>query len=331
MESCSKISPYESGTLRTTQKRTFFIRAFFDFDAMKDSSLPGKGLSFRHGDVLHVLNAGDEEWWQAKKLVGDLVDQGIGIIPSKMRVERRERSRAKNVKFLGRESDSTGVCFCLLYGFSSTPIELQTPSYEIVKRQEINYSRPVVLLGMFKDQLGDALIAEHPELFETCVPHTTRARKDNEVDGRDYFFVASRDQMERDMKTSLFVEAGEYNNHLYGTSIQSIREVAERGKHCLLDVSGNAVKRLQLAGIQPISIFIKPRSIEAITEFNRRMTADQARSAFDKLINMERDFSTCFSAILVGGSQEEVYRKVKEVIEKHSREQCVWLPTNEKL
>jgi len=57
---------------------------------------------------------------------------------------------------------------------------------------------------------------------------TTRPRKDNEVDGRDYHFVTSREQMERDMHTSLFIEAGQYNDNLYGTSVQSVREVAEK-------------------------------------------------------------------------------------------------------
>ena len=65
---------------------TFYYRALFDFDPSKDSSLPGKGLSFKHGDVLHVTNAGDEEWWQARMLVGDLIEQGVGIIPSKTRL-----------------------------------------------------------------------------------------------------------------------------------------------------------------------------------------------------------------------------------------------------
>jgi len=37
-----------------------------------------------------------------------------------------------------------------------------------------------------------------------------------------------------------------------------------QGKHCLLDVSGNAIKRLQLVGLHPIAIFIKPRHIECI-------------------------------------------------------------------
>lgn len=57
---------------------------------------------------------------------------------------------------------------------------------------------------------------------------TTRPKRDYEVDGRDYHFVVSREQMERDIQDHRFIEAGQYNNHLYGTSVQSVREVAEK-------------------------------------------------------------------------------------------------------
>lgn len=58
------------------------------------------------------------------------------------------------------------------------------------------------------------------------------------MDGRDYHFVLSREQMERDIQDHRFIEAGQYNNHLYGTSVQSVREVAEkvrwsRGYRCV--------------------------------------------------------------------------------------------------
>lgn len=60
------------------------------------------------------------------------------------------------------------------------------------------------------------------------VSDTTRPKRDYEVDGRDYHFVVSREQMERDIQEHKFIEAGQYNNHLYGTSVQSVREVAEK-------------------------------------------------------------------------------------------------------
>lgn len=59
-------------------------------------------------------------------------------------------------------------------------------------------------------------------------PDTTRPKRDYEVDARDYHFVVSREQMEKDIQDHKFIEAGQYNNHLYGTSVQSVREVAEK-------------------------------------------------------------------------------------------------------
>ena len=37
-----------------------------------------------------------------------------------------------------------------------------------------------------------------------------------------------------------------------------------QGKHCILDVSANAVRRLQAAQLHPIAIFIRPKSLENI-------------------------------------------------------------------
>ena len=57
---------------------------------------------------------------------------------------------------------------------------------------------------------------------------TTRPRRPHEVDKRDYHFVESREQMEKDIQDHLFIEAGQYNENLYGTSVASVREVAEK-------------------------------------------------------------------------------------------------------
>ena len=48
------------------------------------------------------------------------------------------------------------------------------------------------------------------------------------MDSRDYHFVQSREQMEKDIQEHKFIEAGQYNDNLYGTSVQSVKYVAER-------------------------------------------------------------------------------------------------------
>ncbi|XP_052756002.1 disks large 1 tumor suppressor protein isoform X3 [Galleria mellonella] len=376
--------------LRTSQKRSLYVRALFDYDPVKDDGLPSRGLPFRYGDILHVTNASDDEWWQARRL--DKTDSdAIGIIPSKRRWERKQRARDRQVKFQGqgtpistsqstlerkkktlsfsrkfpfmksREdgksedgSDQEPFMLCytqedsnadgeILYRVELPMMEEITLiyledesqdetvlSYETVQQLTISYTRPVIILGPLKDRINDDLISEFPDKFGSCVPHTTRPRRDYEVDGRDYHFVASREQMERDIQNHLFIEAGQYNDNLYGTSVASVREVAEKGKHCILDVSGNAIKRLQVAQLYPIAIFIKPKSVESIMEMNKRMTEEQAKKTYERALKMEQEFAEYFTAVVTGDTPEEIYAKVKAVITAESGPN-VWVPRREPL
>ncbi|XP_049867783.1 disks large 1 tumor suppressor protein isoform X3 [Pectinophora gossypiella] len=385
--------------LRTSQKRSLYVRALFDYDPIRDDGLPSRGLPFRYGDILHVTNASDDEWWQARRI--DTTDQdAIGIIPSKKRWERKQRARDRQVKFQGQGTPSQSTLerkkktlsfsrkfpfmksredgksedgsdqepFMLCYTqedanadvLSATKIDtadkgeilyrVELPmmeeitliyledesqdetvlSYETVQQMTINYTRPVIILGPLKDRINDDLISEFPDKFGSCVPHTTRPRRDYEVDGRDYHFVASREQMERDIQNHLFIEAGQYNDNLYGTSVASVREVAEKGKHCILDVSGNAIKRLQVAQLYPIAIFIKPKSVESIMEMNKRMTEEQAKKTYERALKMEQEFAEYFTAVVTGDTPEEIYSKVKTVIEAENGP-TVWVPRREPL
>nr|XP_019579161.1 PREDICTED: disks large homolog 1 isoform X9 [Rhinolophus sinicus] len=318
-----------SGSLRTSQKRSLYVRALFDYDKTKDSGLPSQGLNFKFGDILHVINASDDEWWQARQVTPDGESEEVGVIPSKRRVEKKERARLKTVKFNSKTRDKGEIPDDMgSKGLSGQ--EEYVLSYEPVNQQEVNYTRPVIILGPMKDRINDDLISEFPDKFGSCVPHTTRPKRDYEVDGRDYHFVTSREQMEKDIQEHKFIEAGQYNNHLYGTSVQSVREVAEKGKHCILDVSGNAIKRLQIAQLYPISIFIKPKTMENIMEMNKRLTEEQARKTFERAMKLEQEFTEHFTAIVQGDTLEDIYNQVKQIIEEQSGP-YIWVPAKEKL
>ncbi|KAK6310309.1 hypothetical protein J4Q44_G00183640 [Coregonus suidteri] len=318
-----------SGSLRTSQKRSLYVRALFDYDKTKDSGLPSQGLNFKFGDILHVVNASDDEWWQARQVTPEGEAEEVGVIPSKRRVEKKERARLKTVKFNSKSRDRGDNPDDML-SKSQSGQEEYVLSYEPVSQQEVNYTRPVIILGPMKDRVNDDLISEFPDKFGSCVPHTTRPKRDYEVDTRDYHFVVSREQMEKDIQDHKFIEAGQYNNHLYGTSVQSVREVAEKGKHCILDVSGNAIKRLQLAQLHPIAVFIKPKSVENIMEMNKRLTEEQGRKTFDRAAKLEQEFTEHFTAIVQGDTLEEIYEQVKQIIEEQSGP-FIWVLSKEKL
>ncbi|XP_020820489.1 disks large homolog 1 isoform X10 [Phascolarctos cinereus] len=333
-----------SGSLRTSQKRSLYVRALFDYDKTKDSGLPSQGLNFKFGDILHVINASDDEWWQARQVTPDGESDEVGVIPSKRRVEKKERARLKTVKFNSKtrgdkgeipdDMGSKGLKHVTSNASDSESSyrgqEEYVLSYEPVNQQEVSYTRPVIVLGPMKDRINDDLISEFPDKFGSCVPHTTRPKRDYEVDGRDYHFVTSREQMEKDIQDHKFIEAGQYNGHLYGTSVQSVREVAEKGKHCILDVSGNAIKRLQIAQLYPISVFIKPKSVENIMEMNKRLTEEQARKTFERATKLEQEFTEHFTAIVQGDTLEDIYNQVKQIIEEQAGP-SIWVPAKEKL
>ncbi|XP_056266492.1 discs large homolog 1-like protein isoform X1 [Pseudoliparis swirei] len=94
-----------SGSLRTSQKRSLYVRALFHYDRSRDSGLPSQGLDFKFGDILHVVNASDDEWWQARQLTNQGEAEEVGVIPSKRRVEKKERARLKTVKFNAKSRD----------------------------------------------------------------------------------------------------------------------------------------------------------------------------------------------------------------------------------
>ncbi|XP_036841420.1 disks large homolog 1 isoform X16 [Oncorhynchus mykiss] len=352
-----------SGSLRTSQKRSLYVRVLFDYDKTKDSGLPSQGLNFKFGDILHVVNASDDEWWQARQVTPEGEAEEVGVIPSKRRVEKKERARLKTVKFNSKSRDRGSLndkrkknLFSRKFPFYNKDASEQETSdvdqhitsnasdsessyrgqedyvlsYEPVSQQEVNYTRPVIILGPMKDRINDDLISEFPDKFGSCVPHTTRPKRDYEFDTRDYHFVVSREQMEKDIQDHKFIEAGQYNNHLYGTSVQSVREVAEKGKHCILDVSGNAIKRLQLAQLHPIAVFIKPKSMENIMEMNKRLTEEQSRKTFDRATKLEQEFTEHFTAIVQGDTLEEIYEQVKQTIEEQSG-LFIWVLSKEKL
>lgn len=337
--------------LRMSEKKSLYVRSLFDYDPSKDEGIPSRGLSFRFGDILHVTNASDEDWWQARKVLNLDQEGEMGLVPSRARWERKARARQRSIGWkssggddrkkyssLGRklpfmksrdevssegEPNATNDAESL-----HSKDEEYVPTYEMVQQVQIDYTRPVIILGPLKDRINDDLISEYPESFGSCVPHTTRTRREYEVDARDYHFVSSRAAMEADIQNHKFIEAGQYNDNLYGTSVASVKAVAEKGKHCILDVSGNAIKRLQAARIYPIAIFVKPRDIEFILAVNKKMSEDQAKKSFDRACRLENEFMEYFSSIVDGENIDTIYDKVKQIIIDHSSK-TIWVPSNE--
>jgi calcium/calmodulin-dependent serine protein kinase len=68
-----------------------------------------------------------------------------------------------------------------------------------------------------------------------CVADTTRPPKKDEEHGKNYYFV-THDEMMRDIAANEYLEYGTHEEHMYGTKLETIRQIHEQGLMAILDV-----------------------------------------------------------------------------------------------
>jgi guanylate kinase len=118
--------------------------------------------------------------------------------------------------------------------------------------------------GGGKGTLIQRVLKQVPNLSYS-VSYTTRAPRNAEVNGREYFFVTT-DQFEKMVAANDFLEWAQVHSKLYGTARQQVvREVSE-GRDIILevDVQGAASVRTLLA--DAVSIFILPPSFQVLKQ-----------------------------------------------------------------
>lgn len=95
------------------------------------------------------------------------------------------------------------------------------------------------------------------------VSMTTRAPREGEVHGREYFFVTS-EEFDATKAENGFLETAEFAGNKYGTPVAYVDQLLNQGKNVLLEIE--VVGALQVISKRPeaLSIFLTPPSIEEL-------------------------------------------------------------------
>ena len=116
--------------------------------------------------------------------------------------------------------------------------------------------------------------------LEFSVSATTRKMRGDETEGKEYFFLAVGEFLQK-INTGEFVEWEEvYRDHYYGTLKSEIERIRNEGKNVLFDVDvkgGINLKRIY--GKEAISLFIMPPSV---AELERRLL-DRGTDSLEKI------------------------------------------------
>jgi guanylate kinase len=167
------------------------------------------------------------------------------------------------------------------------------------------------------------------------VSYTTRAPRNGEVDGREYFFV-NREQFERMVEAGNFLEWANVHGNLYGTAKNQVANEINAGHDIVLEVDVQGAASVKNLGLDSVSIFILPPSLETLRqrlitrgadspeelEVRLRNAPEELRQyvTFDYIIfNDEIDRASTQLASIIFGERARLSRQeslVRQVIQK---------------
>ncbi|RVD80250.1 uncharacterized protein DFL_008151 [Arthrobotrys flagrans] len=153
---------------------------------------------------------------------------------------------------------------------------------------------PIVVLsgpsGAGKSTLLKKLFANHPDTFGFSVSHTSRNPRDGEEHGKAYWFT-DKDEFRRLIGEGRFIETAEFSGNLYGTSIQAVKDVQDRGKVCILDIEMEGVKQVKNTDLNDTCtfIFVRPPSIEALRKRLEGRNTETPESLANRLAQAEKE------------------------------------------
>lgn len=116
--------------------------------------------------------------------------------------------------------------------------------------------------GTGKTTLVKALIKKAPNLM-VSISHTTRLRRDNEIEGISYFFV-DRNTFENMITQGEFLEYATIFDHLYGTTRAFVESKLREGLDIILEIDWQGYQQIKQIFPSSIGIFILPPSWEVL-------------------------------------------------------------------
>lgn len=131
------------------------------------------------------------------------------------------------------------------------------------------------------------LIRQVLKQFKTLsysVSHTTRAPRNNEVDGLDYFFISVA-EFKAKIDRNLWLEWAKVHDHYYGTSRAFVEDNLQKGKSILLDIDVQGAGQIMTSGLNPVSVFIMAPSFEILSQRLLNRGTDSKEVIEKRLIN----------------------------------------------
>lgn len=172
--------------------------------------------------------------------------------------------------------------------------------------------------GSGKTTLVHHLLNQENLPLDFSISATSREKRGNEVDGKDYHFI-NLDQFKQHIEADDFVEWEEvYENNFYGTLKSEVERIWAEGKHAIFDI--DVVGGLRVKEKFPektLAVFVKAPSIAVMEERLRARSTDSEEKIKERITKAERElaYAKGFDKILVNDDLEAAKIEATTLIE----------------
>ncbi|XP_011497920.1 PREDICTED: peripheral plasma membrane protein CASK isoform X5 [Ceratosolen solmsi marchali] len=308
-----------------------FVRAQFDYDPLEDELIPcaQAGISFKIGDILQIISKDDHHWWQARK---DQVGGSAGLIPSPelqewriacMAMEKNKQEQV-NCSIFGRKKKQYKDKYLAKHNAVFDQLDLVIYE-EVVKLPYSAFQRKTLVLlgahGVGRRHIKNTIIAKHPDKYAYPIPHTTRPPRNDEENGRNYYFV-SHEEMMVDIAANEYLEYGTHEDAMYGTKIETIRKILEEGRLAILDIEPHSLKVLRTAEFAPYVVFIAAPALQNLADYDGSLERLVKESEM-----LRQAYGHFFDLTIVNNDIDETIAQLEDAIERfHTTPQ--WVPVS---
>ena len=150
------------------------------------------------------------------------------------------------------------------------------------------------------------------------VSYTTRPRRSNEVNGKDYYYITHQ-EFDRLVSEGETVEHVTYLGDQYGTSRAQICEVFSRGKDVILNIDVEGAKALKGSGLLDFSVvyvFLTPSSLAILGERLRTRGTEDDREIRARLTVAAQEMETLplFDYLVVNDELDIAVDELRSII-----------------
>ena len=173
--------------------------------------------------------------------------------------------------------------------------------------------------GGGKTTVTRALLAARDDVGYS-VSATTRAPREGERDGIDYYFV-SREEFDRRVSAGEFVEWAEYGGRCYGTLASEVDRIIGDGRHLVLDIEVQGARQVRQRCQNVVSVFIIPPSAASLVErLGGRKTEriDDLERRLRRAVEELKD-AMSYDYVVVNHERTQVVAEVAAIIDAETR------------